>query len=157
MAIEIERKFLIKDKEFLATLSGGHNIKQGYIALENSKIVRVRTKGNKAFLTIKSKIDMVSKYEFEYEIPFDDALVMIDTICIKPIIEKIRYDYFFKGYKWEIDIFSGVFKGIVIAEIEIENPNVDFPRPEWLGNEVTYDANYHNAQMVKRYNFIKKE
>jgi len=156
VALEIERKFLVKNQDFLKNLSGGASICQGYMAFEEGKIIRVRTKNEKAFLTIKSSISMVSKHEFEYEIPKADALFMLDKMCFKPLIEKTRYTHPYEGYTWEIDIFTGTFEGIVIAEIELEHPHAKFKKPDWLGAEVTENPDYHNALMVKKYNIISK-
>lgn len=151
MPLEIERKYLIKDTSFLNTLIDGCPIIQGYISLDENKIVRVRTKGNKAFVTIKSKLSQVTRREFEYEIPYNDALEILDNICLKPLIHKTRYKVFENGLTWEIDIFEETFKGTVIAEVELDAENTHITLPSWVGKEVTDDMQYYNAEMVKRF------
>ena len=150
MPTEIERKYLIKDPSFLHTLKDGCPIIQGYISLDENRIVRVRTKGEKAFVTIKSKVTQVTRNEFEYEIPYAEALDILNKICLKPLIYKTRYKVFENGLTWEIDIFKEKFKGIVIAEVELEAESVHITLPQWVGKEVTDDKQYYNAEMVRR-------
>jgi len=150
MPLEIERKYLIKDCSFLNTLKDGVKIIQGYISLDENRIVRVRTKGEKAFVTIKSKMTQVTRHEFEYEIPYAEALDILNNICLKPLIYKTRYKVFENNLTWEIDIFEELFKGIVIAEVELEAENTHINLPAWIGQEVTNDKRYYNAEMVKK-------
>ncbi len=150
MPTETERKFLIKDSTFLSTLKNGVPIVQGYISLDEDRTVRVRTKGKKAYITIKAKRTQMTRDEFEYEIPYEHALDMLDNICLKPLIYKTRYVYSHQDLDWEIDIFRKFFAGIVIAEIELPDENTAISFPDWLGEEVTNDMAYYNAEMVKR-------
>jgi len=150
MPTETERKFLIKDSTFLSTLKNGVPIVQGYISLDEDRTVRVRTKGKKAYITIKAKRTQMTRDEFEYEIPYEHALEMLDNICLKPLIHKTRYVYNHQGLDWEIDIFRKFFAGIVIAEVELPDENTPITYPDWLGEEVTNDMAYYNAEMVKR-------
>ncbi len=152
MAFEIERKFLIKDKNILKGLQNGEHLIQGYLSLTSENIVRLRVKQNlTAFITIKRSVTPVRKYEYEYEIPVEEALSMLKNICVKPLIEKKRYLINSHGFKWEIDVFEGVFAGIVIAEIELPEEHTPFEKPSWIGDEVTYDPAYRNAEMVRRF------
>jgi len=156
MAFEIERKFLIKDDKILSQLKKGKQILQGYLSLDPDKTVRVRlVDKTQAFITIKSRISEIKKYEFEYQIPVEDAIDMIQNICIRPVIEKKRFTFLYKSHKWEIDVFYKEFSGIVLAEIELSNEKECFERPSWIGLEVTNNPDYHNANMVKNYNIIK--
>lgn len=150
MPTETERKFLVKDSSFLSTLKNGTPIVQGYISLDEDRTVRVRTKGKKAFITIKARRTQMTRAEFEYEIPYEHALEMLDNICLKPLIHKTRYVYTHQGLDWEIDIFRKFFAGIVIAEVELPDENTLVAYPDWLGEEVTNDMAYYNAEMVKR-------
>ena len=90
MALEIERKYLI-DLGKIGTLENGIRIKQGYLSTDKNAVVRVRVKNDKAYLTIKGANNGISRLEFEYEIPFDEANEMLDNLCKKPVIDKTRY------------------------------------------------------------------
>jgi len=151
MPVEIERKYLIKDTSFLSTLKNGCSIIQGYVSLEEDRVVRVRAKGENAFIAIKAKLAGITRWEFQYEIPYKEALEILNNICLKPLIHKTRYCISENGLTWEIDIFDEVFKGVVIAEVELENENSPVTLPSWVGKEVTDDRLYYNAEMVKRY------
>ncbi|OQA01865.1 MAG: CYTH domain protein [Bacteroidetes bacterium ADurb.Bin408] len=151
MPTETERKFLIKDTSFTRSLKNGIPIVQGYITLDEDRTVRVRTKGKKAYITIKAKRTQMTRTEFEFEIPYSQAVEMLDNICLKPLIHKTRYVYHCNGLNWEIDIFKKEFAGIVIAEVELPDENTPINAPDWLGKEVTYDPAYYNAEMVKRH------
>ena len=151
MPLEIERKYLVKDASFLSTLKESCPIIQGYISLDKDRVVRVRTKGEKAFITVKSKLTGIKRLEYEYEIPHKEALEILDNICLKPLIHKTRYKVLDNGLTWEIDIFEGVFKGIIIAEVELEHEDSPVTLPFWVGKDVTDDKQYYNAEMVKSY------
>ncbi len=151
MPVEIERKFLVKDTAFLSTLKDGCPIIQGYISLDKDRVVRVRTYREKAFITVKSKLTGFTRLEYEYEIPCKEALEILDNICLKPLIYKTRYNISEYGLTWEIDIFEGVFNGIIIAEVELEHENSTVTLPVWVGEDVTDNKQYYNAEMVKRF------
>ncbi len=148
MALEIERKFLVKDISFLKNFKG-IPIKQGYLFIGDNSVGRVRIKGDKAFLTVKGRTGSISRLEFEYPIPVEDALTMLERICIKPLIEKERFEVRFGSHLWEIDVFYGENKGLIIAEIELNDENECFEKPRWLGKEVTDDERYYNYSLVK--------
>lgn len=146
---EIERKFLVKDSihEVLRYLEP-KSIRQGYIMDENGKTVRVRTKGPKAFLTIKGKTEGISRDEFEYEIPVEDAERLLDHFC-KNELHKERFEFTHGEKKWEIDVFKGKLDGLIVAEIELENEDEAFSLPDWVEREVSNDARYYNSNLVK--------
>lgn len=145
MAQEIERKFLVKNKDF-KELAKGVFYKQGYLTLgENT--VRVRIKGEKAVLTIKSKSKGITRSEFEYEIPIEDANEMLNNHCLNDIIEKYRYKIEYKGKLWEVDEFLGKNKGLLLAEIELESEDEIFEKPDWVTEEVSHDKRYFNAYL----------
>lgn len=146
MGQEIERKFLVKGDSWRS--GTGRKIRQGYLRNEIDGVVRVRTKGEKGYLTIKGATTGFMRLEFEYEIPLEEADQILDELCVKPLIEKIRYDVHFEGFKWEIDEFEGENSGLLVAEIELEEENQEFSRPDWLGTEVTGDFRYQNANLV---------
>jgi adenylate cyclase len=147
MGQEIERKFLVKGTSWQS--GNGTSIRQGYLHNETDGTVRVRAKGERAYLTIKGNTTGITRLEFEYEIPLEEANQVLDELCQKPLIEKIRYEVHVSGSKWEIDEFLGENAGLVVAEIELEDENQEFTKPDWLGEEVSGDFRYQNANLVK--------
>lgn len=148
MPKEIERKFLVSNNTYKMSLSG-MLYKQGYLSTDIERTVRVRICGNKAFLTIKGTIVGATRAEYEYEIPVKDAEEMLDKLCHRPIIEKHRYRYEYKGFVWEIDEFFGENRGLILAEVELEGEDQVFEKPEWIGKEVTDDFRYCNSSLVE--------
>tara|TARA_Y100000294_G_C8514893_1_gene320402 strand:+ start:652 stop:1119 length:468 start_codon:yes stop_codon:yes gene_type:complete len=147
MGKEIERKFLI-DHARLPNNMKGVKYAQGYIAINEDGIVRIRIKGNIAVLTIKTSGTGISRDEFEYEIPLDDAKSLLVLFNDK-IIYKTRYKIIYDGKEWEIDEFHKQNDGLWLAEIELESENESFAFPEWLTKEVTDDEKYYNAYLSK--------
>lgn len=148
MATEIERKFLV-DLTKLGELPEGQEIQQGYFETSGKTVVRARVKGGKAYLTIKGETIGATRSEFEYEIPVADAKEMIAQLCQQPVISKIRYDIFYAGHLWELDLFKGANEGLVIAEIELESEGQAFEKPVWVTQEVTEDSRYYNSNLIK--------
>ena len=148
MAVEIERKYLI-DLEKLGTLKNANRIKQGYITTNKDAVVRVRVKNDKGYLTIKGSNIGVSRLEFEYEIPLLEANEMLDKLCQKPIIDKIRYIINYEKHIWEVDVFYGDNEGLVIVEVELEDENEYINLPLWIKEEVTGDIKYYNSNLMK--------
>ena len=146
--IEIERKYLVKSDAWKEN-SQGVLYRQGYLSIEPERTVRVRLEGEAGKITIKSKKQNGSGDEFEYDIPGDDAAYLIDHLCLKPIIEKLRYKISFRGNIWEIDEFLGENLGLILAEIELDSPEQKFEKPDWIGEDVTEDPKYKNASLVK--------
>ena len=149
MNIEIERKFLVKEFDESIALEK-IKIKQGYISSSDGKVVRVRTFNDKAYLTVKYRKSKLSRGEFEYEIPFSDALLLIENACSGEVLEKTRYIYPFEEKTWEIDVFEGKNKGIIIAEIELEREDEEFNLPPFIEKEVTNDKRYSNHNLAKK-------
>jgi adenylate cyclase len=145
MPTEIERKFLVTGPEWHDAFS--IHIRQGYLCRGNEITVRVRVANEKAYLTIKGIKKGISRQEFEYEIPVADAeqLLKLSNGCV---IEKIRHVVMYKSFAWEVDEFLGENAGLIVAEIELENEDQIFERPEWLGREVTGDPRYANAYLA---------
>ncbi len=149
MAIEIERKFLVTNDDW-RSLATGISYKQGYILnQDNFTTIRVRIIGNEAYLTIKSKTEGLSRNEFEYPIPMNDAEIMLNTLCHRPLIEKIRYKIPQGDLIWEIDEFQGENQGLIIAEIELKKEDQVIEIPNWIGEEVSYDPRYYNVNLAK--------
>jgi len=148
MGTEIERKFLVVGDEW-RRLGTGSAYWQGYLVSEPGRVVRVRIAGEQGFLTIKGATTGISRPEFEYPIPVEDARELLETLCDRPFIQKTRYRVPWEGLVWEIDEFQGDNQGLIIAEIEL--PNADHPLilPTWIGEEVSHDPRYYNANLVK--------
>ena len=149
MAQEIERKFLV-DPSKLSNLEDGALIRQSNIPTENGSTVRIRIKGLKAYITIKSKKEGFSRLEFEYEIPMDDAQEMLRKFCPMQPIEKVRYVLEYGEHHWEIDFFNGDNYGLIVAEVELQSEEEAFEMPPWVTKEVTGDKKYSNSNLMKR-------
>jgi len=148
MPQEIERKFLVKGDDW-RSLGAGKHYKQGYIASEQGRTVRVRVVGEQAWLTIKGNTQGIARAEYEYPLPLDDALEMLENLCPPPLVEKTRYRITHKGNVWEVDEFAGDNAGLVIAEIELNDPDQAIALPEWVGQEVSDDPRYFNVNLAK--------
>lgn len=152
---EIERKFLVRSEAFKAQATTSYEIEQGYLCKDPDKTIRVRIRDTRAFLTIKStKLrEGLAKFEWEKEIDLADARELL-AICLPGVISKTRYiipavsdqpsDV---SRKWEVDVFHGRLDGLVLAEIELGDEHEPYSRPEWLGEEVTGQPQYYNANM----------
>ncbi len=149
--IEIERKFLVKDMMFIEIAEKHYRIKQAYLSSAPERTVRVRIRDEKAFLTIKGKSseDGTSRYEWEKEIPIEEAIELMKLAEPLPI-EKTRYIVPFKGSIYEVDVFENHHKGLIIAEIELNSVNEIFHKPNWLGKEVTGQKEYYNSYLKNK-------
>ncbi len=149
MAQEIERKFLVTNDSW-RQLAKGQPYCQGYLATaEPGQSVRVRIAGDQGFLTIKGPAQGVTRAEFEYSIPLADAQKMLETLCQRPFIQKMRYRLPIDDVVWEIDEFEGDNAGLIIAEVELHSEEQPFERPDWLGEEVSGQTRYYNSSLVK--------
>ena len=148
MGLEIERKFLVTGSSWRAGASGVF-YRQGYLCVDPERTVRVRQAGSRAFLTVKGASIGSARSEFEYPLPVEDAAQMLDELCLKPLIEKERYQIGYAGMTWEIDVFSGENAGLVLAEVELESPDQQIELPPWAGREVTSDPRYYNASLIR--------
>lgn len=146
MAQEIERKFLVKG-DFLGEVYESHHIVQGYLNSAKGRTVRIRIKEDKAYITVKGPSDDggLSRFEWEKEIPAEDAEKLLELAEPTPI-EKTRHLVRSSGsHPWEIDVFEGANAGLVIAEIELAAADEPISKPAWLGEEVTGDRRYYNS------------
>lgn len=145
MAIEIERKFLVRSDGWRhGAVATGY--RQGYLAVEPQCSVRVRIADTAAWLTVKGAGAGLARPEFEYPIPLDDAEGLL-ALCMPGVISKTRHVLPQGRHRWEIDVFHGDNAGLVLAEIELQHEDEVFDRPDWLGEEVSDDARYYNAAL----------
>ena len=144
--IEIERKFIVVSEDYKKEAFSKKNIKQGYLSSIPERTVRVRTKGEKAYLTIKgvSSDSGLSRFEWEKEIPISEAEQLL-LLCEKGIINKTRFEVKIGNHIYEVDEFYDENEGLVIAEIELSTEDESFVKPDWLGTEVTTDKRYYNS------------
>lgn len=145
---EIERKFLVKSADFLSQSTKSNRIVQGYLNSNPDRTVRVRIKGNTGFLTIKGKGNEsgTTRFEWEKEIPVAEAAQLL-LLCEEGVIDKIRYEIPFGKHLYEVDVFEVDNKGLIVAEIELNDENESFEKPDWLGEEVTGEKRYYNASL----------
>ena len=149
MPQEIERKFLVLSDAWRKD-TRGVRIRQGYLSSRPEATVRVRIMGEKAYLTVKGLTRGVERLEFEYEIPTKDAEAMLESLAERPILMKTRWRVEHEGFLWEIDEFEDDNAGLVVAEIELPSADAAFPRPAWLGREVSSEARYFNSNLLAR-------
>lgn len=154
MGIEIERKFLLASDAWRGAVTSSKHIAQGYLvdvrALREGMArasVRVRISGDNAWLNIKSVELGVSRTEYELPLPLADAQSMLDGLC-DGVLEKIRHHVEIDGWLFEIDEFLGSNQGLWVAEIELPDPHASFPRPAWLGREVSQLPRYYNVNLI---------
>lgn len=145
--LEIERKFLVVSNAWRDQVRSSARLRQGYLNNEEHCSVRVRVAGEQAWLNLKGVTIGAQRLEFEYPIPLADAHRMLDALTCKPIIEKTRHLVEVGRHTWEIDVFEGDNAGLVVAEIELDDPDEAFEKPVWAGAEVTEDPRYYNSRL----------
>jgi adenylate cyclase len=148
MGTEIERKFLVDTAAWMP-VDGGMHFKQGYLNSQNERVVRVRIEGDRGKLTIKGASLGITRAEFEYDIPLEDASLLLGNLCEQPLIEKHRHKETHGGKTWEIDVFHGENEGLIVAEIELTSEDETFERPSWAVKEVSSDPRYFNSNLQK--------
>ncbi|OQP47323.1 adenylate cyclase [Niastella yeongjuensis] len=150
MGIEIERKFLVNKEKWNQVKKEKRSLyRQGYIVSDPEKTIRVRLTDNEAFLTIKGLSVGASRPEFEYSIPVDEAQQLLDGFC-DTVVSKIRNFITYDNKLWEVDEFHGDNEGLIVAEIELDDENESFSRPEWISEEVTSEKKYSNSNLAKK-------
>lgn len=148
MAKELEFKYLVNNDSFLELAKTSHEIQQGYLSRKSGRSVRIRVWDDKGYITVKGpEIVGVGRDEFEYEIPLEDAQVMIG-MCPPPVISKTRYIVPFEGDTWEVDVFHGNLKGLVTAEIEVQSYDHTFNIPDFVGRDVSKDHRFKNSNLT---------
>lgn len=148
MGREIERKFLVYGTAWKHGVDG-KLVRQGYLSMDQERTMRVRAVADRGWLTIKGLMRGVTRVEHEYEIPLADAVQLLDTLCHQPVVEKTRYEIRYGGHLWEVDEFHGANEGLVVAEVELGSEDETFEQPPWLGDEVSHDPRYFNANLVR--------
>jgi CYTH domain-containing protein len=147
MGLEIERKFLVDHEKWnKADKPAGIHYRQGYLLSNERETVRVRISDKEGFLNLKSKISQMSRNEYEYKIPLNDGIEILEAFT-KHGTEKTRYNISVAGKTWEVDVFLGDNQGLIVAEIELESENEKFVMPDWVTREVTDDRRYTNASL----------
>lgn len=148
MSIEIERKFLVKNLDFIKESSSKKYIIQGYLSKDPERTVRVRIEDKKAFLTVKGESfdNGTSRIEIENIISIKDAKDLM-KICLSQPIKKVRYIINKNDFIFEVDVFKNSNEGLIIAELELNSKDLKFPKPDWLGKEVTGKKEFYNSQL----------
>ncbi len=148
MSKEIERKFLVNSNEFIGQAFNKFRIVQGFLTKDPHRTVRIRIKEDKGIITIKgaSNKSGMARFEWEKEIPLNEAESLL-KLCLPGMIDKTRYEIPVGKHLFEVDVFDGENKGLIIAEVELKNENEIFEKPDWLGEEVTGDPKYYNSQL----------
>ena len=148
MGVEIERKFLVRGDQW-RSLGTPVRYRQGYLAADIKRSVRVRVAGDRGLITIKGSTEGITRAEYEYEIPRADAEAMLDQLCNRPLIEKNRTKISLNGVVWEVDEFFGANQGLIMAEVELNSPQQAIDLPDWIGEEVSADPRYFNSNLVQ--------
>lgn len=146
MAYEIEHKYLVKDSSYKEMAYGHETIRQGYLSREPERTVRVRTRGNAGFLTVKGKNSGDSRLEFEYQVPYADAEEML-RLCLPGIVVKTRWLVSYGGNTWEVDEYHGAREGLTVAEVEIPSSEHKYELPPFAGENVTGRPEYYNSNL----------
>jgi len=149
VAIEIERKFLVLNDGWRERADRGTPMRQAYLSRNPKNSIRVRIAADRAHLNIKSATPGCVRREYEYEIPQTEAEELF-ALCLGSPVEKVRYRVDWDGFVFEVDVFSGASRGLVVAEIELDDLESDFPRPPWLGREVSNELRYYNSELALR-------
>jgi len=148
MGKEIERKFLINPVKWAELIKpAGKQLRQGYILADPHKTIRVRVTADKGWLTIKGISVGATRLEYEYEIPLNEAVELLDNFAENEL-KKTRYVIPFEGKLWEVDVFSGENEGLIVAEIELESEDEQFELPDWVSEEVTHEKKYYNSNLT---------
>ena len=147
MPIEIERKYRVLNLHWQNYVSAKFEIHQGYISTSPSQTIRVRCSGSSAWITLKGKARHGKRLEYEYSIPVDDALEMLEKWCSNTRIHKTRHHVMVGNHLWEVDVFHGENNGLIIAEVELNSIDETFIEPEWVDKEVTDDHRYSNSSL----------
>jgi adenylate cyclase len=148
MALEIERKYLVANDKWQDNVIKKSVMKQGYLATVPNATVRVRVSGSEARLTIKGRSKGISRSEYEYPIPLQDAEEILKNHITGALVEKVRYKVKCGDHVWDLDVFAGANHGLIMAEVELSSEEEGFQMPEWAGEEVSSDRRYYNASLA---------
>ena len=148
MAVEIERKFLVQDDSWRSLASRRQEIRDGLIAIADGRKVRVRICDQRATLAVKAKTSGLANLEFEYEIPLVDGEELLAHHCLRGELAKTRHLVPYGGLIWQVDVYTGILAGVILAEVELPSETAEFALPVWIGREVTGDPAYKKLNMV---------
>lgn len=148
MGVEIERKFLLVGDAWRG-LGEAVLLRQGYLSSHPDRTVRVRVEGDAGSVTIKGRSSGATRAEWEYAIPVEEAAQLLDQLCERPLIEKYRHRITVGAHVWEVDEFLGENRGLVVAEIELDDEAESFDKPAWVGQEVTGERRYFNSSLIR--------
>ena len=148
MPVEIERKFLITNNSWRQSIHQSIEIRQGYLCKDIERTVRIRTWGTEGKITVKGKSMNGVRAEYEYTIPFKDAVEMLETLCLSRVIHKKRHLINIDNYTWEIDEFLDHNHGLILAEVELPSRDASIQLPSWVGQEVTNDHRFQNSHLA---------
>jgi CYTH domain-containing protein len=149
MAIEIERRFRVSGDAWRASVARSTRITQGYLAITQDSVIRVRVRDAEGYVTIKSRDGGIARQEFEYAVPLNDAKSLL-TLCGGRILEKIRHEIAYCGFCWEVDEYLAPLDDLILVEVELQSETQDPPRPPWVGEEITHDGSFSNAALAQR-------
>jgi adenylate cyclase len=149
MALEIELRFRVSSNDWRASVARSTRITQGYLAITEDSVIRVRVRDDKGYVTIKSRDGGLARQEFEYAVPLDDARSLL-KLCGQRILEKIRHEVNYAGYCWEIDEYLPPLEDLIVAEVEMQSESENPPRPSWIGEDITRDGSFSNAALAQR-------
>ena len=147
MGVEIERKFLVVNSDWRSEVVRSEQLRQGYLSTEAERVVRVRVAGEQGFLTIKGKRVGDRRSEFEYPIPVEDADFLLEHLCLRPFIAKVRHHLNRRPGDWIVDVFVMENDGLIMAEVEFDDASPVTDLPDWVGTEVTTDDRYGNSNL----------
>jgi CYTH domain-containing protein len=150
MPVEIERKFLLANDGWKSQVVRRSHIRDGLIANNNGNKARVRIADADATITLKSRRRGPMRTEFEYAIPYSDALEILRTMCDGRVLDKVRHFIPYGGSLWHVDVYEGIFSGVVLAEVELQHADQKLEFPPWIGDEVTNDPRYRKLNMRRQ-------
>src|SRR6516162_9439400 len=150
MPTEIERKFLLANDSWRSRVVRRIHIRDGLIASTNRNKARVRIADSNATITVKSRRRGPIRTEFEYAIPYSDALEILRTMCDGRVLDKVRHFIPYAGSLWHVDVYEGIFSGVVLAEVELQHADQELDLPPWIGKEVTNDPRYRKINMRRQ-------
>ena len=151
MNIEIERKFLVANNDWMLDVKSSSHLHDGLLSKSRENKVRIRIQSGEASITVKSKKNGLSRAEYEYPIPLIDAEEILANLCGRRVCHKTRFLVPSAKHVWSIDVYGGVLEGVVIAEIELTHEQEGFVLPEWIGEEVTHQAGYGKWTMLAQH------
>ena len=149
MALEIERKFLVTDESWRAVSTKSVNMRQAYFATTEKASIRIRISDNRAFINLKSTHSLAEREEFEYEVPTEDGLIMLTSLCDKEQVVKTRHYLDYGCETWVVDEFLELNQGLLVAEIELKNRTQIIEKPPWVGAEVTQIPRFYNHFLAR--------